>query len=384
MVGEERLTLFAVSPPGLEEIVTAEVAALGYGGVVVEGGVEWAGNVADVGRANLWLRTASRVLVRMGRFRARTFFELERHASRLAWSRFLGSGRAVALRVTARKSKLYHEAAIAERLHRAIAEATGAKAAASSDEEEEGAAAQLFVVRVLRDEFTVSVDSSGALLHRRGYRQQTAKAPLRETLAAALLRALGWAGQYPLLDPFCGSGTIPIEAALIARDIAPGLANRGRAARAFAFTHWPQHDLAGWARETAAARERIRDRAAVAILGSDRSAGAIAAARANAARADVDQDIAWTVAPLNSAPGPGSSGVLATNPPYGLRVSGGPELRDLYAALGHYVREVLPDGSIALFSPDRRLDAQLQLPLETVAETRNGGVPVNLLRSTST
>jgi 23S rRNA G2445 N2-methylase RlmL len=376
------LSLFAVSPPGLEQIVAAEVGELGFGGVVVEGGVEWTGTVADVGRANLWLRTASRVLVRVGRFRARTFFELERHASRLGWAEFVGPGRAVTVRVTSRKSKLYHEAAIAERLFRALQDATGARPAAGTEEEdEEGATSQLFVVRVLRDAFTISADSSGALLHRRGYRQQTGKAPLRETLATALLRSIQWRGQWPLLDPFCGSGTIPIEATLIARDIAPGLAGRDRGERAFAFTTWPLHDGPAWAREITEARDRIRDRAVVPILGSDRSAGAVMAARANATRAGVEADIAWTVAPLSAAPGPGPAGVLVTNPPYGQRVSAGAELRDLYAALGRYVRENLPNGSIVLLSPDARLDAQIGFPLEIVADTRNGGIPVRLLKS---
>src|SRR5690606_37236797 len=174
----------------------------------------------------------SRVLVRVATFRARTFAELERRAGRVAWDRWVGAGRAVRLRVTSRKSRLYHTGAIAERIIGQIERVAGPLAHVStgsaSDDEADGAEGrdeQLFIVRFLRDECTISVDTSGELLHRRGYRQALAKAPLRETIAAAMLLASGWDGRSPLVDPFCGSGTIPIEAALLACRIPPGLAN---------------------------------------------------------------------------------------------------------------------------------------------------------------
>ena len=142
--------------------------------------------------------TVSRVLVRVAEFRARTFFELERHARKVDWAAFASPGRPVRLRVTSRKSKLYHQRAIEQRLLEAI----GAPAArpAEGEDEEEGAAEQLFVVRFLHDRCTISADSSGALLHLRGYRQAVARAPLRETLAAAMLLGIGWQGQAPLVD----------------------------------------------------------------------------------------------------------------------------------------------------------------------------------------
>ncbi|MGH7466687.1 MAG: THUMP domain-containing class I SAM-dependent RNA methyltransferase [Longimicrobiales bacterium] len=375
----EALRVFVVSPPGLEQLVAAELNELGITGTVENGGVEWTGWLADVRTSNLWLRTASRVLVRVGEFRARTFFELERLSARMPWAKFLSADRAVTLRVTARKSKLYHEGAIAERLFRAIAETAGARAHMAGSEEQDGEHAQLFVVRVLRDNFTISADASGALLHRRGYRQEIGKAPLRETLAAALLRAAHWTGQAPLLDPFCGSGTIPIEAALLARNVAPGLAGAARQARAYAFEHWPQHDEQQWLSEVARARTQIRGKVSVPILASDRDGGAVRTARANAARAGVESDIEWAVAPLSQAPLPAAAGLLVTNPPYGQRVSADTELRDLYAALGTLVREKLTTWSVAMLSADARLDGQMRLPLTVVAETRNGGIPVRIV-----
>src|SRR5690606_4928148 len=169
--------------------------------------------------------------------------------------------------------------------------AVGDRPAGRTEDEDEAGAAQLVIVRIVRDECVISIDSSGALLHRRGYRQAVAKAPLRETLAAAMLRAAGWRGDRPLLDPMCGSGTIPIEAALIARRIPPGLAAPDRTPRPFAFEAWPSFDREGWQRTVALALAEIRDRSPVEIVGSDRDEGAIAAARANASRAGVADDI---------------------------------------------------------------------------------------------
>jgi putative N6-adenine-specific DNA methylase len=233
-----QLDAFAVTAPGLEPLCAAELNAIGIAATAQEGGVAWSGDIGSIGLANLWSRTASRVIVRLGEFRARTFFELERNAKRLPWDGFIAPNGGVAFRVTSRKSKLYHSDAVAQRLaEAALRHIAGVRVEhASSDDDDSDAAdppAQLFVVRVLHDVVTVSADSSGALLHFRGYRQQLAKAPLRETLAAALLLGADWGGDVPLLDPMCGSGTIPIEAARLARRIAPGRD------RSFAFARWP-------------------------------------------------------------------------------------------------------------------------------------------------
>lgn len=374
------MRLYAVAPPGLERVVAAELAAIGIAGAEVTGGIEWDGDLSGLRRANLHLRCATRVLLRLAAFRARSFFELERHAGRVPWERVVSAERPVALRVTAKKSKLYHEGAIAERLAAAILKRGAAAFVPAHVDEDDGAAdLQLIVVRVLRDEFTISADSSGEALHRRGYRQAIGKAPLRESSAAALLQLAGWTGETPLLDPFCGSGTIPIEAALRARAIAPGLANPGRTPRHFAFTAWPEHDAARWRAETEAARALIKERAPAAIMGSDRDAGAIQLARANAARAGVEADISWQRLALSAAEVPTPNTAVITNPPYGLRVSANRDVRDLWAALGRFVRERVPEGDVALLSPDPALDRQLGVPLQVAAATRNGGIPVRVL-----
>src|SRR5690349_18097856 len=237
-----QVTAFAVTAPGLEPLCAAELRGLEIRPTVDEGGVLWNGAIESIARANLWLRTASRVLVRVCEFRATAFYELELHAKRIAWDRFVAAGSSVEFRVTCRKSKLYHSDAVAQRFAQGVerrvpgARIAKAKAADDDDEAADSSDHQLFVVRFLHDVCTVSVDSSGLLLHRRGYRQQIAKAPLRETLAAAALLGAGWSGDVPLVDPMCGSGTIPIEAARLARLIAPGR-DRG-----FAFLRWPEFD----------------------------------------------------------------------------------------------------------------------------------------------
>jgi putative N6-adenine-specific DNA methylase len=369
------LSIFAVTAPGLEPLCAGELAALGLRGRVEEGGVAWRGDMDSVMRANLWLRTASRVIVRIAEFRAKAFFELELNAKKIPWKAYVKPGSRAEFRVTARKSKLYHTGAIAERLGDAVRAAVSGVTVddARRDDEDEMRGAQLFVVRFVHDVATISVDTSGALLHLRGYRQQLAKAPLRETLAAALLVAAGWDGTAPLVDPMCGSGTIAIEAARIARRIAPGRD------RSFAFLDWPRANRDRWNAVVAAARANELARAPVSISASDRDAGAVDAARANAARAGVVDDLALDVRPISALPDAPPPGLIAINPPYGVRVGERDRLRNLYAQLGNVVRRRRPGWTLALLSADKRLDAQVGLAFEQRVATKNGGIPVRVV-----
>ena len=382
------LAAFAIAAPGLEPLVAAELAGLGVAARVEAGGVAWHGDLESIARANLWLRTASRIVVRIGEFRARTFWELERHALKLPWRRFVRAGSPVRVRVTSRKSRLYHSDAVAERLLGIVAAVVGAgpaiasgrpgrgagpPAAEDAEDDDDKEAGQLVIVRVVRDVCTVSVDTSGPLLHRRGYRQAVAKAPLRETIAAAMLVGAGWPGNVPLLDPMCGSGTIPIEAALIARRIAPGLQ------RGFAFQRWPEFDVAGWDRLLDHARGQALGAAPAPIRGSDRDAGAIEAARANAERAGVGGDVELDVRSVSALDPPGSAGWVVTNPPYGVRVGDLHVVRDLYAALGRVVRSRCAGWTLALLSPGASLHQATGLALEERFATTNGGIPVRLV-----
>lgn len=381
--------LFAVTAPGLEPLAEAELHAIGIRGSAEPGGVAWEGTLEELYEANLRLRTASRVIVRIGAFTARAFYELERHLNRIEWERFVEPGGVVRLRVSSGKSKLYHEGAIGERVLRAIRGRVGDVSAAGPDGADDDAgdgaveppagAEQLFVVRFHRDRCTVSADASGELLHRRGYRVAVARAPLRETLAAAMLQGAGWPHTASLLDPFCGSGTIPIEAALAARRIAPGLARPDRTPRAYAFERWREHEPALWERAVGRAAGEVLEAAPAPILGSDRDEGAIAAALANAERAGVAADVELERKPLSAIDPPARPGYLVTNPPYGLRVGERAPLRNLYATLGRIARERLAGWTVAMLGADPVLEAQTGLDFEELLRTRNGGIPVRLL-----
>ncbi len=371
----ERLSLYVVTPPGLERWTALELSALGFSATVSEpGGLALDATLLDAARLNLELRTASRVLVRRAAFHVRALGELERKAAKLPWGEWLPAGGTVALRVTCRKSRLYHQGAVRERIGNAIHAVTGlAPVAAVEEEVEEAAPAQLIVVRLYRDECSISLDSSGDHLHRRGYRLATAKAPLRETLAAGLLAAAEWDPTTPLLDPFCGSGTIPIEAALLARRMPPGLHRR------FACEIWPGWDAAAGATLRAEAVARILPRAPAPIQGSDRDAGAIGAATSNAERAGVADSISWrqaAVSAVEPVPGPG---LLLANPPYGHRVGGEGDLRDLYARLGQVARERLPGWRVALLLPEAPLERATGLRFGPPLHLQNGGLAVRLL-----
>lgn len=374
---QNRLAAFAVTAPGLEVLCAAELAALGIAAKADEGGVAWSGDLASVARANLWLRTASRVLVRVSEFRAKAFFELELNAKKIPWKRFVAPGATVEFRVTCRKSKLYHSGAVAQRLGDAVSQAvrgvTVVKGAANDDDESTPGERQLFVVRFVHDVATVSVDTSGALLHMRGYRQQLAKAPLRETLAAATILGAGWDGTTPLTDPMCGSGTIPIEAAMIARRIAPGRD------RTFAFFSWPEFDEAHWKELVVQAKAGELASSPVAIQGFDRDEGAIAAARGNAARAGVEKDLELRVQPISALPPAEAPGLVVANPPYGVRVGERDRLRNLYAQLGNVLRGQRPGWSLALLSADKQLERHVAVEFEEQFRTRNGGIPVHLI-----
>lgn len=372
------LDLFAICAPGLEQIVAGELASLDLApDAVAPGGVSFRGGDDAVWRANLWLRAASRVVARVGSFRARALGELERRARALPWDRFLAPGCSVKIRVTSHKSRLYHTTAIADRIASAIAGRVSGVSTPSSapdtdaDDAADGSHA-LVIVRVAHDTCLVSADSSGDLLHRRGYRRRTAKAPMRETLAAAMLLAGHWDASATLLDPFCGSGTIPIEAALIARRLPPG----GR--RQFAFESWPGFSHSKWRRLVSAAVDAALPATPVSILASDRDAGAIDAARDNAQRAGVAADITFAQQPLASVALPDQPGWIVTNPPYGVRVSDRAGARGAYAQLGRLLRAQRQEWRAVVMLADRSLGNAAGIELHRLLHTRNGGIPVDV------
>ncbi len=360
-----RLRSSAACAPGLEQLVVAELAALGVRAEVPgPGQVAFVATARQVYAACLRSAVSSRVLVQVARFPARTFAALERQAAAVDWAPWTSGGGT--FRVSAVDSRLFHTSAVAERLQRASG----------------GPGAAPFVVRVDHDRFTISADAGGDPMHRRGWRLGTAKAPLRPTLAAAALQTVGWDGTAPLIDPLCGSGTIAIEAAGVAAGLAPGRL------RDFAFQSWPSFAPGTWASVVGERRDGrpVPDSEAgpgppeVTVLAADRDAGACAAATANARRAGVTLDVHHQ--PLSALrPPPGPAGWLVTNPPWGARTAPGPgaDLRDLYAALGRLARHHLPGWGVALLVADIDLARATGLPLRHRWSTLAGGTRVHLL-----
>lgn len=338
------LKAYAVVAPGLEEVAASELRALRLGGVEVHpGGVAFKADVPGLLRANRWLRSVSRVLAVVAASKLRTFEALIRFAEGVPWGDYLPPDRAVRVHVTSTRSRLYHEGAIADRFMAVLGRRSGAPDV------------HVFV-RLLADRISVAVDTSGELLHRRGYRQAIGEAPLRETLAAGVLLAAGYDGTVPLIDPMCGSGTFAVEAALIAAGRAPG------AGRRFALEDWPSFPSELAAELDPPGREHAL------VLGFDRDARVIEAARANAERAGAA--VAFGVQEAATLPRPdGPPGLLVVNPPYGQRLPGGDAALHTMVALAdrfHGWRTlILHPGSVPGFSPFLRL--------------KNGGIPLGVL-----
>ena len=388
MKSEPLHAFFASTSPGLEFLLEQELATLGFKPRRELGGAFWKGRWRDLYRAALSLRTASHVLVRIKGGTATSFPELELLLGNLPWELWLQRHASFRVDAACRASALYHEGAVVERVSDWITRRTQTEPAPLGSEP-----SQRFMVRIVHDTVELSVDAAGPL-HRRGYRLATAKAPLRENLAAALLYASGWvpavteglgrgaAVRYKtptttLDDPFCGSGTIPIEAALLARRIPPGLATADRQPRPLACQDWQDFDAEAWEKTVTSLQSHILSESPVVITGGDRDDGAIQAARANAERAGVN--LAWERrAVLQAAWTPGS--FVVTNPPYGHRISEHSDLRNLFAAFG---KKISQDGVSATWLDGTEHGEGLAgLHPQELLRTKNGGLPIRFLRFT--
>ncbi len=358
--------------PGLEEVVGAELDALGITHRPAGAGA-LAARVTDrqLYLANVALASATRVLVDAGTITARTFADLESRVHEIDLSPWVAPGRPVRMRVSTHRARLQHTGGIEDRIRRALE--LGRPPPADDPD------ALLVVVRNDRDRMSFRVDSSGAPLHHRGWRGPAAKAPLRETVAAACLTAAGWDPARPLVDPFCGSGTIPIEAARRAAGIAPG------SDRHFAFGDWPSFAPGTWASvlaEVEARRTAAQEGGAPApIVARDRDAGAVAAVRENAERAGVAHLVTVEEGSVSDARPPDGAvdGHLVTNPPWGGRTGGGGDLRDLHARIGQVATGAFPGWAVALLVADPRLARATRLGLATRLRTRAGPTSITLL-----
>jgi len=315
--------------------------------------------------ANLWLRSATRVLVRVGEFQARDFPTLFKRLQRLPWGRFVKPGTEPVVRVVCHRSRLSHSGRVAETCRDAIAKALGATTASAGK--------ATVYLRMDEDRCQVSIDSSGELLHRRGYRQANVAAPLRENLAAGCLLALGYDGSLPLIDAMTGSGTFAIEAALIALQRAPGMT------RQFAFMDWPKYRHGLWQQLLQEAKTGEKNELPAAILAIDSNPRAIEAAEQNFKATNLTDKIALACQSMQTLIKEQANGLLICNPPYGERIGRTATLQALYKDLGRVYGETFAGWQGALVCPDSELIRSTGVPFEPLLRFSNGGIRVALL-----
>ncbi|HWL83456.1 MAG TPA: class I SAM-dependent RNA methyltransferase [Roseomonas sp.] len=359
--------IFLATLPGLEAVLHDEVRTKGFkqakpvpGGVVIRGG--W----PEVWRANLWIRGAGRVLARLDSFRVVHLAQLDARARRVPWGSVLRPDVPFRVEVSCSESRIYHSGAAAERIENAIRETLGVP-----HSPEDGI---LVRARIEHDLCTISVDTSGEPLHKRGYKEAVNRAPMRETMAALFLRQCGFDGSEPVLDPMCGSGTFVIEAAEIAARLNPGRA------RHFAFERLATFDAEAWERMRAVKSARVP---AARFYGSDRDAGAVAMSRANAERAGVTEFTEFRQATISEATPPeGPPGLVILNPPYGTRIGDSKQLSPLYRALGQTLLGRFGGWRVGIVTNEPRLAHATGLPfLPPGAPVPHGGLRVSLFQT---
>lgn len=325
----ERYELTAPCHFGMEAVLKREITDLGYEITDVDNGrVTFAGDAATVARGNMFLRTTERILLKAAAFQAESFDELFEQVKAVPWENYIPKdGKFWVAKANSVSSKLFSPSDIQKIVKKAMVERL--KGIYRTDWFEESGDPYPLRISIIKDMVTIGIDTTGESLHRRGYRRYTAPAPVTETLAAAILLLSPWRADRVLVDPFCGSGTIPIEAAMIALDMAPGL-NRDFTAR-----RWP-HLVPEkvWLETVQEARDRIRRDAVLNIQGYDISHEVLKMARSNAALAGVAEHIHFQQRDIRDFSNPKKYGFVVTNPPYGERLSAREEMFQLYQTLG--------------------------------------------------
>ncbi|MCH2094722.1 MAG: class I SAM-dependent RNA methyltransferase [Rhodobacteraceae bacterium] len=363
-LSSETFEIFLICAPGLEAQLATEAREAGFSQPVTSpGGVTFRGTWQDVMQANLRLRGATRVLARIGQFRAFHLAQLDKRARKFPWSTLLRPDQAIKVEVTCRKSKIYHAGAATQRLERAIAEELGAPISAAAD--------LVLKVRIDDNLVTLSLDTSGISLHKRGHKVAVNKAPMRETMAALFLRQAGYRGDEPVLDPMCGSGTFVIEAAEIAAGLAAGRS------RGFSFERLANFDADAWSALKSESGDKTPE---CRFFGFDRDSGAIRMCHANAERAGVSNWTQFATQPISEARPPAAGpGLVILNPPYGGRIGNKSLLYGLYNSIGDVLKTHFSGWRVGIVTAEGGLARATGLPFKPPGPlVAHGGLKVRL------
>jgi putative N6-adenine-specific DNA methylase len=365
-----KITLIAILTFGLEAVVKREIENLGFENInVSDGKVEFEATPNDISTANLWLRSADRVLLKMGEFQAVTFDELFEQTKALPWEDWITKNGKFTVTGKSVKSTLGSVRACQSIVKKAVVERLKEKY--NTDWFEETGPEFTIQVSVLKDAATLTIDTSGSGLHRRGYRTHTGEAPLKETFAAALVQLSFWNKDRLLIDPMCGSGTILIEAALMARNIAPGLN------REFASEGWPAIPNHVWRNARRAARKAIDLQGDLQIFGYDIDEASINACRINADNAGVGEDIVFEQKDIQDLWIDKPYGIVISNPPYGIKLSDFREINRLYITLNKMFRKK-KGWSLYILTADKKFPNYFKRARpDRVRKLYNGALEVN-------
>ena len=364
----KQMEIMAMTASGLESVVGQEVRDLGYEAEVENGCVRFQGDAETLLKANLWLRTADRIRVKIASFRAETFEELFEGVKAVPWADWLPKDAEFPVEGKSVKSTLFSVSDCQAITKKAIVESL--KTRYHEDWFPETGPTFRIEVALRKDIVTLTLDSSGSGLHRRGYKQLVGEAPLRETMAAGLILLSRWNPDTTLIDPFCGSGTIPIEAALLGRNIAPGLF------RHFDCERWP------WIADNTVrtVREEAQDKAdwdrPLEIMGTDADDAAVKTARRNAEKASMDEGIHFQTQPLEALRSSRKYGKIITNPPYGERLGEAAEVSRLYQQLGE-VLAPLDTWSFYVLTSHPKFEAWFGRPATKKRKLYNGSLRVD-------
>lgn len=364
-----RLELIATATFGLEAVVKREIQNLGYRIIKSEDGkITYMGDERAIVKSNLWLRSADRVLLKMAEFKALEFEELFQQTKALPWEQLIPIDGKFTVTGSSVKSKLHSVPACQSIVKKAIVERL--KEYYCIDRFEETGAAYTVKIKILKDVVTLTVDTSGAGLHKRGYRVCDVAAPIKETLAAAMVQLSFWKEGRLLMDPCCGSGTVPIEAAMIGRNIAPGLN------RSFVSEGWEMIPAEIWKEERRAAYDAINYDADLRIFAFDIDPKAIAAAEENAIEAGVDDCIVFKCMDMRKIEAREPGGIIITNPPYGERIGEAKQIAAIYRKYKEFFKSN-PTWSLFMITTDKEVEKKImERPADRRRKLYNGRMEV--------